>query len=124
MDKYKRQIKLRLAWWITWWSLSAIMMVAQLVATIDVIRYPEYANKVQQVAAPFWLLVFTLIVFLYFPRTEELLKKDLKKNPENVYAKAMLLERELKKRKASEDVEKERGELERKVKSMEEELNK
>jgi len=121
MQAYSKKLKLRLAWWITWWSLCILGCVMQASAVIGIIRYPYYASDMDKLVQPFWLLVFVCAVFLKIPSKKKLLVKDSNKNI--IYAKAMLLEIELKKHKKKKAISDEYDDLAGKIKSMQRELD-
>lgn len=121
MQAYLRKLKLRLAWWITWWSLCILGGVIQAIAVIDIIRFPYFASDLDKLVQPFWLLVFGSAVFLKVPGKEKLLVKDSNKNI--IYAKAMLLEIKLKRHKKEKKMSDEHDDLAGKVESMQKELD-
>jgi hypothetical protein len=124
MDKYARGIKLRLTWWITWWSLVTLAAIVQLVSTIDLFRHSYLSSEMDRLVSMFWLVILATISLRFIPSIHGLLSKDLKKNPENVYAKSMLLERQLQRHREDARAEQERDDLAGQVKVMEEELSK
>lgn len=122
MHAYARMLKLRLVWWCIWWGLCALGLISYISQGVDAFLHPALYSEFSITVIAFWVFVFLGIVPSYVPRAEKILKKDLKKNPENLYAKAMMLEINLKKQKASSEKEREESELRNRVKAMEEEI--
>lgn len=83
---------------------------------------PEYQTKLSSLVIVFWLCVFALVVPNKVPSKAKLLKKDLRKNPDNIYAKAMLLEIAMNKQKREASKNKEDDDLKEKIKAMEKEM--
>jgi hypothetical protein len=115
-------LKLRLTWWWVWWSFCAIGLLSYVFQTIDILRYPEHASGMRIATTGFWLVAFGWIVPNKVPKTEKILEKDLIKDPDNIYAKAILLKIHLKKKNKDSMKEKEESDLRERVKIMEDEL--
>lgn len=122
MQAYSRMLRLRLVWWSIWWGLCALGLASYLLQGVDALLYPDSYSNLSITIMLFWIFMFLWIVPSFVPKTERLLKKDLRKNPENLYAKALLLELKLKKKKRDETRQKEEEQLRDKVKDMEEEV--
>lgn len=123
MQAYSRMLRLRLVWWSIWWGLCALGLASYLLQGVDALLYPDSYSNLSITIMLFWIFMFLWIVPSFIPKTERLLKKDLRKNPENLYAKALLLELKLKKKKKRDETrQKEEEQLRDKVKDMEEEV--
>ena len=119
MDSYRRKIKLRIAWWLCWYVLCTLAAILEIGVLYDYWKNPtgDVVYIVIQLFALFASLSITKT-----PNVDRLVERDLKKDPENIYAKTLLLERKLadQKRKAAE--KKEHDDLSQKVKDMEDEM--
>lgn len=127
MESYKRKLKLRLAWWWVWWAICAFMFFGNLLELIMIIvdymfishESPDTVYVITKVVA---LIIFIIPTFAFFPSVDRLLAKDLTKNKDNLYAKAISLERRLaKKNKIADEMRKDK-EIEKTVEEMEQEL--
>lgn len=127
MQAYSRKLKLRLAWWITWWSICCLLALGYFIETIgilsSIVQNSYHEDMVYELGRFVGLTIFGIIAFTKIPSLTRLLKKDLKQDKDNIYAKAVLLEVELKKHKRQKEANEERNRLEEKVKSMQDELN-
>lgn len=70
----------------------------------------------------FWILVFGFLVFWRVPKKRKLILKDLRKDRQNLFAKAALLELRLAERRKVQAKKNERAEVEEKIRAMKEEL--
>lgn len=68
------------------------------------------------------LLIFLIPTFGFFPSTDRLLARDLEKDKDNLYAKAIMLQRKLVKRNKIVDKTKKDKDIEETIEKMEKEL--
>jgi amino acid permease len=122
MDSYRSRIKLRMGWWFTWWVIVVLLFIMQVSSVIDAFRHLDMFDKSYLPIQLFWLIVFGSIAITKFPRIDRLLQKDIKKNPENVYAKVMILERKVKNQDKNNENLREKEDLARRVKEMEDKI--
>lgn len=124
MDKYRLKLKVRMAWWILWWSLCALFLFAHIVEVVVGLIGLVPIGGVYFV--PIKLTVFVIFGWLttaYFPSVEKLLEKDIKKKePYSDFANAITLERKILISKKIKKKERESKELRDNIKKMKAEL--
>lgn len=127
MDKYRRDIKYRMAMWICWWSVCALVFAmcflifcGNVIVSFTHLEYLGFHFLVNFA----WSVILGCITFQKVPKIDKLLQIDIKRNPDNIYAKAMILERKLKKQREQSKSSKEREDLEAHVREMEAQVGK
>lgn len=122
MDKYSRNIRLRMAWWVTWWLILVLFSIGELLNLVSAYQYPQYATSFSVGVDLFWLLSFIALAIRFIPSINILLERDLKRNPDNIYAKAMALERKVKQQARKSTQDKKEDDLRAHIKEMEEQV--
>ena len=111
-----------MAWWILWYSICLLLLAGH---SIDfIININALGDKAGIVMKYILLIILAYITLQKFPSVSKLVSKDLKKNSNNLQAKAMKLERELHNLKKHEKEKQEADGLDKKVTEMEAEIQK
>ena len=124
MDSYRTKIKIRMGWWITWWVICVLAVILEALSIIDSLRHPGFLHQPETFMQYVWFVIFLTIAIKKIPSVSRLLQKDINKNPDNVFAKAMILERKVDQQSKQNERRQEKEELRTRIEEMEKQIAK